>query len=949
MISPSLLLALAPALAAGGDSVALKAGTIHLVEGGQVLEGGATVLVEDGKIVAVGKNVSVPAGTTTIDYGSHAVLVPGLVAADSSYGQSIASERTADASLRAIDQLDPYSDLWSALVHGVTTTYVAPARGRLIAGQGAVVKTYGGPDALEQRILASSSGLHGSISAEARRTPGYWEPPLPATVDVGLGVEMPQLPRSAMGAIVALDEILATIQGENIEQYGEHIGPDLAPMIESRVRWRMGAEEAAEIRALLDWSDRAGIPVMLDGGLGMPGASDAAEAIAAAGVPVLLGPVLRGGRDFGKGADAAWPTYGQAAALLEAGVAVALTPGPQHPRMLLSSAQLSSRGGVEPAALLRAITLTPAELLGVADRVGSIAPGKDADFAVFTGDPLSEGTVMATWVGGEAVWKADEDGPVVLEVQELHVGDGNVMRPGQLLMRGGKIVEVGARVAHPPGATVVRGQAAMPGMIDAYGYLGLEGSSKGFSTRTDLTRIVEPGDDTDRRVAQAGVTTVNLGSRATPGKKGSPTMVYRPAAADFGDLVVAYPAVSHLRWSDSIRVRAGEDVRSVLAEAAEYKAKWEAYEKELAEYTPPKPDEDDEEEDDDEGDEDDDEEDDKDKKKDKGPKPVTGVWVGELTIPATMAGGIDDDEEDDDDDEAEGEEVFLRLRLHEHADGTIEGNLRCAALSSSLVEVTGSRDDEEVELTGLGTGGPISIALTYEEDDDEVELEGKVTQGGVEYEVEVEQTEKEYVIAGRTVKEPVEQPRPPRGTPRSPGINSDLEPLRQAMLGKGSVFVSVDRSDEVLECVQAFAKYGIRPVLVGASGAPAVASRIRDHISGILPSLSGVVQSSDSSARAPRNRLLDLQTAGLRVAIGSKAEEGAIELPLQAAMFVAGGMSSSGAVRALTSDAASMLGIADRVGSLRTGLAADVLLLDGPPFALGTSVERVWVAGEEIR
>ena len=129
MISGSLLLALAPALA-GGDSVALKAGTVHLVEGGQVLEGGATVLVEDGKVVAVGKNVTVPRGTTVIDYGAHAVLVPGLVSADSNYGQTVSSERTADPSLRAIDQLDPYSDLWSALVHGVTTTYVAPARGR---------------------------------------------------------------------------------------------------------------------------------------------------------------------------------------------------------------------------------------------------------------------------------------------------------------------------------------------------------------------------------------------------------------------------------------------------------------------------------------------------------------------------------------------------------------------------------------------------------------------------------------------------------------------------------------------------------------------------------------------------------------------------------------------------------------------------------------------------
>ena len=84
----ALLGALAVPLTAGlslaGGSVALRAGTVHTL-GGNTYTGGATVLVVDGKVVAVGKDVQVPGGVRTVDYGADAVIVPGLVAADSSY------------------------------------------------------------------------------------------------------------------------------------------------------------------------------------------------------------------------------------------------------------------------------------------------------------------------------------------------------------------------------------------------------------------------------------------------------------------------------------------------------------------------------------------------------------------------------------------------------------------------------------------------------------------------------------------------------------------------------------------------------------------------------------------------------------------------------------------------------------------------------------------------
>ncbi len=146
--------------------------------------------------------------------------------------------------------------------------------------------------------------------------------------------------------------------------------------------------------------------------------------------------------------------------------------------------------------------------------------------------------------------------------------------------------------------------------------------------------------------------------------------------------------------------------------------------------------------------------------------------------------------------------------------------------------------------------------------------------------------------------------------------------------------ISVSRSKEILDCVAACNAYGIKPVLVDASGAASVASSIQGKITGVMPS-------SPSGA-------VSLSRSGIPVAFGSKAEEGAAGLHYYVTSGVQSGLSPTVAVRSLTADAAAILGIHDRVGALRPGLDADILLLDGSPLSLGSKVARVWVAGEEI-
>ena len=972
--------------------VALKAGTIHLVEDGRVIEGGGTVLVDGNRIVAVGSDVAVPLDAKVVDYGPSAVICPGFVSADSGFGSGNPSVRTADAGVKAVENFDFFSRNSSTLAGGVTSVYLRPSPNRLISGEGAVVKLAGSDP--ERRTLKAAATIDGAIHSGARNAPGYWDPPVPATVDVGIGYQKPQLPKTTMGAIVALTEILAGVRGEAdvAEEYGPYVTGDLGSLIEAGLPWRITAQTESEIRAILDFATQNDVPLILDGATYAKGV--AAE-IAAAGVPVVYEVPFSPNtiaRDRGKDPDALRPSYDVPAALVAAGARVAIT-GTGSTSDLLFNAVVASQGKLDPAAALRAITLTPAEIYGVQGRVGSIAPGKDADLVVLDAAPLSgSASVLATWVDGELAWSIERSGPrdeaggrskasragnVVIEVDELHLGDGRVLSPGRVVVENGRIVSV-TRGSGGGGGGVVRGAAAMPGIVDAYGHLGLEGSRRVPSTDFRLSTIVAPGDRIDRLVARAGVTTVLMAPRDTSGS-GAPAMAYKPSASSLEGLVVADPAAVHLRWSEpDNRLASGDDVRELLAKAVEYRQEWVDYEKAMAEWVPPPPepeeeadDEEDEEDDGKDDEEKDEDDDDSKKKKDDDapePDPITGVWEAQvarpplaephkfrmqlsftpdLTSPAVFPA---EDEEDskkskkkkkkkDDEDEEPPLPVY---------DGTVVGNLRCAAVTDGLIDVEGYyvAGERKLTLRGLGSQGWVSIEAEYEE----ARLTGTIDVGGTGIDLEAERTSQEYVVAKRSRRraEKQEEADPPKGKPKEPRLDGRLEPLRRALEGKTSVIVTVDREDEILACVDAFEEVGIRPVLYEAEDAHYVAGDIAGRVAGIL--LSHRMKVSDvrrgTDARRP---YAELQAAGIPVAFRSNAEEGAVDLPLMALYAVAQGMTPTGAVRALTADAAAMLRIDDRVGLLEPGRDGDILLLDGPPLAPGTSVVRVWVNGEEIR
>lgn len=937
--------------------VVVQAGTILPVSGAPIT-GGGTLIVDGDHIVAVGKDLAVPPGARVVDYGPDAVIAPGFVSADSNYGAPRPSERSADPTLRAIDAFDPYANFALALQEGVTTTYLTPARSRLIAGQGAVVKLAGEDEA--RRVLSDSCVIHGAISAEARSTPGYWKPPVPATVDVGMGVEQAQLPRSLMGAIVALEELVAIARGgADNGDYGPDAGPALRELVEQRKPWRIAATNPEEIRAALAFFEQQRLPLILDDAMG---AGAVAKEIHDAGVSVIVDAPFQpnsGGRNLGKDRDSTWPVYDTAAKLAAAGARFAIAPGnAMNATDLRFAAGLMSRGGLSRDDALRAITLSPAEILGVSARVGSLEPGKDADFVVFNGHPLDlSSSLVAAWVDGNVPFKAYENGAVVVEVDELHTGDGEVLSPGQLLMVEGRITEVGRKVGHPAGATVVRAKAATPGMIDALGHLGLDGSTRVPPTRFEMKRIVEPGDRTDERVAKSGVTTVVLSPRGAS-RSGAPMLAYKPAGRDLDRMIIADPIALRFQWTDRNRLHSGAALKETLTKAVEYQKRWDEYEKKKAAWTPPKEapaaassdaekkdgegkdaeakkdgeaEKKDESKSDAEKKDGEKKDDDKDKKKkkkdDEKPKPVTGAWETHVVVPPLPS-------------------ARLRIYVKEEADGSIHGSLRCSSLTDDLVDVSGKRTEKKVALTAEGTRGTISI----DAEETEGKLKGKVKLGETTVDVELAQTSTEYEVVARPErrKEKEEPKKEVKGEPKAPAIDPELEPLRRAMSGDGAVLVQVERSDEILACVDAFEGAGIKPILLNANEAWKVIDRLRGRVAGILLS-QRIVEIDPEEGIRKRNRYQELVNAGIPVAFRSDAEEGAADLPVMAAYAVAQGMSPEAALRALTSDAARMYGMHKRVGKLAPGLDADVVLFDGSPLDPSSSVLRVWVGGREVR
>jgi len=351
----------------------------------------ADVLVQGGIIRAVGRGLSAPAGVPVVE-GKGRMLTPALFGGITEIGiEEVSGESsTVDSALKIGEQpLRPEFDVTLAYnpasvlipvarLDGIGFTALGAATGGgFVAGQGGVVRFDGsadpiGPRALFLRLGAAASELTGQSRA------AQW-------------MLLQQMVDEARGQVAAdSPHALLTPAGRRT----------LARYLSGQGRIVVEVDRAADIRQLLRWAAREKVKIAVAGGAE---AWQLAPELAAARVPVFVDALGNLPTTF----DQIGATLENAARLQRAGVPVAFAQrddASHNARKMRQLAGNAVANGLPWADGLAGLTRVPAEVLGVADQIGSIEPGKRADLVLWEGDPLDVAHYAEqVWLGGRAM------------------------------------------------------------------------------------------------------------------------------------------------------------------------------------------------------------------------------------------------------------------------------------------------------------------------------------------------------------------------------------------------------------------------------------------------------------------------------------------------------------------------------------------------------------------
>ncbi len=392
-----LLIVMIGATCAWAQDLAVRGETVYTMAGPAIRDG--VVLIRDGRIERVGpaSAVTIPAGYKTM---TARVVTPGLIDAHSVIGLSgylnqphdqMQLERSSpiQPELRATDAYNGRERLieW-VRGFGVTTLHTGHGPGSLISGQTMIVKTLSGE--VEQATLVPTAMIAATVGegglAQAGRAPGT------------LSKEIAML-RAELLKAQEYDRKQAS--AKEAEKGGRDLRSEaLTRVLKREIPLLVTVHRAHNIVAVLRLAKEFNIRVILDG------AAESylvKEQIKAAGVPVIIHPTMY--RAAGETENLSMET---AATLRKAGVAVALQSSFEayvpKTRVVLFEAAVAAANGLTFDEALSLITIDAARMLGIQARVGSIEAGKDADLALYDGDPFEYTThCTATLINGKVV------------------------------------------------------------------------------------------------------------------------------------------------------------------------------------------------------------------------------------------------------------------------------------------------------------------------------------------------------------------------------------------------------------------------------------------------------------------------------------------------------------------------------------------------------------------
>ena len=357
------------------------------------------LVVRAGKILALGPQdeVRLPAGARTVDV-SGKVLMPGLVDTHSHLGGGWAADSSApiQPGVSVYDAIDVRnSGFQRAQAGGITTVNVMPGSGHLMSGQTAYLKLRD-TNTIDGWAVRDAEGRPMGGMKMANGTNSRRKPPFPGT-------------RGKSAALVREQFIAAQAYRDKLERAGDDPSkrPDrdlgmeaLLEVLDGKRIVHHHTHRHDDILTVLRLREEFGFRVVLHH---VSDAWKVADEIAAAGVPSSLILVDSPGGKL----EAQHVGFEAGGVLERAGAKVAFHTDDwiTDSRLFLRMAALAVRAGMSREGALRALTLEPAAMLDLQERIGSLETGKDADFIVLDGDPFSVYTkVQGTWVDGVRVF-----------------------------------------------------------------------------------------------------------------------------------------------------------------------------------------------------------------------------------------------------------------------------------------------------------------------------------------------------------------------------------------------------------------------------------------------------------------------------------------------------------------------------------------------------------------
>jgi imidazolonepropionase-like amidohydrolase len=388
---------------------AITSGYVVPIDGDPI--DGGTVLVQDGKITAVGRDVAVPEGTPVVDAAGGWVL-PGFVEAHGHLGvyeeaEGWAGQDTNEmtdpngARLRALDAINPADLAFAdALSGGVTTAVIKPGSGNPIGGQTVAIKCWG--RSVDEMLVKEPASVKSALGENPKRVYG----------------DQKKLPSTRQGVAAVIRDAFMKAQDYKARRAaaadeGKPFDRDgtleiLVRVLDGELPWCQHTHRADDISTALRLADEFGYRLIINHG------TDGhllADTLADRDVPVIIGPLFTSRSKV----ELRRRSLRNPGILARAGVRLAITT--DHPvvpiHFLVHQATLAVKEGLDPAEALRSITVNPARIMGIDDRVGALKPGLDADVVIWSGDPLDvmsralrvfvSGREVYTYADGEAV------------------------------------------------------------------------------------------------------------------------------------------------------------------------------------------------------------------------------------------------------------------------------------------------------------------------------------------------------------------------------------------------------------------------------------------------------------------------------------------------------------------------------------------------------------------